>query len=136
MARTQKMRPLNDAKSAVIAENILKQNPAFLPSTDDAFEQKVIVTNHIPEYRRVVFLNGRDNGFPLDFHYSSKTHPIKIYKLLHGQEYDLSVEVIEHLEACREPIYSYRKNMAGHQEHYISSWKYLYQLRNVSNRVA
>ena len=130
MARPQKMR-LNDAKSAVIAEKHLDS------STEDYDPNAALVmSNHIPEYRRVVFLNGRDNGYPLDFHYSSKTHPVKIYKLFHGREYDLPVEVIEHLEGCREPIYSRRIGANGLNEDYISSYKYIFQLRNVSKSVA
>lgn len=130
MARTRKMRRLNDAKSEVIAENVLKENPEGLPPVDHAKIEKVVVAQHIPEYRDIVFLNGRDPGYPLDFHYSSKTHPLKIYKLIHGSQYKLPLEVIEHLESRSEPVYGYRKGMDGHPEMYILSRKFFFQCRN------
>ena len=136
MARIQRMRKLNDAKSEVIAENILKQNPEGFESTDDNIHAQVVVTNHVPEYRRVVFINRRDPGYPLDFHYASKTHPLKIYKLLHGIEYNLPVEVIEHLEGCAENQYAYRKGLDGHPEMYVSGRKYIFQLRNPPKKAA
>lgn len=129
------MRPLNDAKAEVIAENVLKQNPEGFESTDD-YVAPVVISNHIPEFRKVIFLNGRDPGLPLDFHYASKNHPLKTYKLLHGHEYNLQVEVIEHLESCSEPQYGYRRGMDGHPEMYIVSRKFLYQLRNAPTKAA
>lgn len=128
MARPRKMQRLNDAKPEVIAENILKQDPEGLPKTEDAAPQ-IVVSPTIPEYRKVVFINGRDSGYPLEFHYCTKTHPLKQYKLLHGFEYNLPVEVIEHLEQCNEPIYAYRKGLDGHPEMYVISRKYHFQLR-------
>jgi hypothetical protein len=129
MARPRKMRRLNDAKSEVIAENVLQENPQGFQSTEDLINEKVVIAKHIPEYRKVVFINGRDPGYPLDFHYSSKTHPLKIYKLLHGKEYDLPVEIIEHLESCSEPVYAYRRGLDGHPEMYVVSRKYIFQCR-------
>lgn len=136
MARPQRMRRLNDAKSEVIAENVLKQNPDGLPSTDDMVSEPVVVAKQIPEYRKVQFLNGRDPGYPLDFHYASSTHPLKIYKLIHGHEYNLPVEIIDHLESCNEPQYGYRKGADGHPEMYVVSRKYIFQLRNVPKKAA
>ena len=136
MARTQRMRRLNDAKSEVIAENILKQDPEGLQKTEDVQLDQVVITKHIPEYRTVVFLNGRDPGYPLDFHYASATHPLKLYKLLHGHEYKLPVEIIEHLESCNEPQYAYRRGLDGHPEMYIVSRKYIFQLRNPPKKAA
>lgn len=136
MARTQRMRRLNDAKSEVIAENILKQDPEGLQKTEDVQLDQVVITKQIPEYRTVVFLNGRDPGYPLDFHYASATHPLKLYKLLHGHEYKLPVEIIEHLESCNEPQYAYRRGLDGHPEMYIVSRKYIFQLRNPPKKAA
>lgn len=136
MARTQRMRRLNDAKSEVIAENILKQDPEGLQKTEDMQIDRVVIAKQIPEYRQVVFLNGRDPGYPLDFHYASATHPLKIYKLLHGQEYKLPVEIIEHLEGCNEPQYGYRRGLDGHPEMYITSRKYIFQLRTPPKKAA
>lgn len=126
MARPRKK--LNEAKSEVIAQEILKENPEGLPDLPD--ESEIVIAKVMPVARRIVFINGRDPGYPLEFHYHSKTHPLKHYKLLHGHEYTLTEEIIEHLEGCREPQYAYRKGLDGHQEHYICSYKYIFQCRN------
>jgi len=85
----------------------------------------------VPEHRRVQFLNGRDPGIPLEFHYSTKTHPLKQYKLIHGHEYDLPIEVIEHIESCAERNYGYRTGADGHPEMYTKSLKYIFQCKSV-----
>lgn len=136
MARTRKMRRLNDAKSEVIAEHVLKENPEGLPPVDYAKTEKVVVAKYVPEYRDIIFLNGRDPGYPLDFHYSSKTHPLKIYKLIHGAQYKLPIEVIEHLESRSEPVYGYRKGFDGHPEMYVLSRKFFFQCRNAPRAAA
>jgi hypothetical protein len=135
MARPRKMRKLNDAKAEVIAENVLQENPEGLPPVDHKSMEKIVIAKEIPKMRKITFLNGRDPGYPLDFHYSSKTHPLKIYKLLHGHDYELSEEVIDHLESCNEPQYAYRKGMDGHPQMYVESRKYIFQCRN-SKKVA
>lgn len=131
MARTQRNRRLNDAKSEVIAENVLKENPEGLPPVDHAKVEKIIIAKYVPEYREVTFLNGRDPGYPLDFHYASKTHPLKQYRLLHGQNYRLPLEIIDHLESRSEPVYGYRKGLDGHPEMYVTSRKFIFQCRNL-----
>lgn len=130
MARPRKMRRLNDAKSEVIAENVLQENPEGLPPIDYSQGEKVVIAKQIPKYRKIVFLNGRDPGVALMFHYSSKTHPLKNYTLFHGYEHELPEEVIEHLEQCHEPQYAYRKGTNGHPEQYTESVKYIFQCRN------
>lgn len=128
MAKTQKR--LNDAKSEVIEENILKENPEGLPS-----ESEIVVATEIPPMQRVIFLNGRDPGYPLDFHYHSKTHPLKQYTLYHGKEVDLPIEIIEHLETCAERQYGYRPGPNGHPEMYVKALRYIFQCKPVK-RVA
>lgn len=123
MARTPKK--LNDASVAVVEENILKENPEGFPNT------AVVIANEIPEMRKIVFINNRDPGVALQFHYSSKTHPLHQYTLYHGFEHELPVEIIEHLESCAEPQYAYRKNPEGHPEHYVKSHKYIFQCKPV-----
>ena len=130
MARTRRARKLNDAKSEVIAENVLKEYPEGLPPIDVKQIDRIVVAQNIPKYRKITFLNGRDPGYPLDFHYASGTHPLKIYKLLHGHDYELPEEIIEHLESCNEPQYSYRKGADGHPQMFIESRKYIFQCRN------
>ena len=135
MARPRKLPKLGEAKSEVIAENFLKQDPEELEKCAD-LDTRIVVAHHVPAYRRVVFLNGRDPGFTLEFHYSSATHPLKSYKLVHGKEYDLPEEVIENLEGCNEPQYGYRPGMDGHPEMYVISKKYIFQLRNAPKKSA
>lgn len=136
MARIQRLRRLNDAKSEVIAENVLKQNPEGHASTEDVKIEQVVIAKKMPEYRRIIFINGRDPGYPLDFHYSSSTHPLKKYTLFHGFEHELPIEIIEHLESCAECQYGYRKGVDGHPEMYVSGKKYLYQFRNPPKKAA
>ena len=133
MARVQRVRRLNDAKSEVIAANILKQNP---DGFEEAHAPQVVVMNHIPEYKRMVFLNGRDPGVALHFHYSSATHPLKHYTLYHGYEHELPVEVIDHLESCAENHYGYRKNVHGDIEQFVDSRKYIFSFRNAPKKAA
>lgn len=125
MARPQNK--LNDAKSEVIEENFLKQNPEGF--ADDA--NRIVIANVIPEMRYVQFLNGRDPGHELMFHYHSKTHPLKHYTLFHGKEYNLPVEIIEHLENCAERVYGYKQNEEGHPQMYVKSLKYIFQCKSV-----
>jgi len=127
---------LNEAKSEVIQEEILKENPEGLPEipSDLPGAEGIVTSTHIPEMRRIIFVNGRDPGYPLEFHYHTKTHPLKQYKLLHGHEYDLPVEVIEHLEGCNEPVYAYRTGLDGHPEMYIKSKKFIFQCRTAPRK--
>lgn len=129
-----RIRRLADEKEEVVNENILKAEPEGQPPLPNI--DKIVVMKNVPEYRRVTFLNGRDPGYPLDFHYHSATHPLKIYKLFHGKDYDLPIEIIEHLENRKEPQYAYRKGENGFQEHYICGYKYIFQLRNVPKNKA
>jgi hypothetical protein len=124
MARPQKR--LNDAKSEVIEDNFLKQDPEGLPDSSG-----IVIAKHIPPMRRIIFLNGRDPGQELMFHYHSSTHPLKHYTLFHGKEYDLSEEVIQHLENCAERQYGYRQGQSGHPEMYTKSLKYIFQCKSV-----
>lgn len=125
MARPKK---LNDATSEIIQKNVLEENPEGFPQ---AKEEVIVIAKEIPKIEKIVFRNDRDPGIPLEFHYSSKTHPLKLYKLLDGQEYDLPVEVIEHLEDRKIPISGYRRGVDGHPERYISGYKYNFSLKTV-----
>jgi len=89
---------------------------------------KVVVVNQVPQVEKIIFRNQRDPGYPLEFHYASKTHPFKQYTLVDGQEYSLPKEVIKNLESCRENIEKYRKNqhtnlpeifIAGYKTHFV-----------------
>lgn len=126
-----------DASSEVIERNFLEENPEGLKTTHRTEEEQegVQVATYVPTYRRVQFINGRDPGCPLEFHYHTKTHPRKKYILFHGKDYDLPEEVISHLEDCAIPQYAYRVNpYSGAPEAYAKSMKYLYQLRNATSR--
>lgn len=125
MPKVQKSQ-LNDKASAVIEDNILLENPEGLPD-----QAGLVKCTSIPEMRKVQFVNGRDPGYPLDFHYHSKTHPLKQYTLHHGFDYDLPEEIIDHLENCCERQYGYRKSREGHPEMYVKGLKYLFQCKSV-----
>lgn len=125
---------LNDKSGEVIERNFLQETPDCLPT-----EQKVVIAKEVPSYERVIFVNNRDPGCALYFHYCTKTHPLKHYTLMHGLEYDLPTEVIKHLEgqnkndpyACHSRIYSERKNYEGLPENYVSGYKPYFQCRTV-----
>ena len=120
---------LNDKPVEYIEENILKQDPEGIEPCQDITE-KVVIAPVMPEYRKVQFINGRDPGQELMFHYHSKTHPLKHYTLFHGKEYDLPVEIIEHLENCAETQYGYRPGPNGHPEMYRKGYKYIFQCKS------
>ncbi len=86
-------------------------------------ENQVVVINETPKFEKVTFRNQRDPGYPLDFHYASKSHPFKQYHLVDGAQYDMPIEVIKNLEACRENIHKYRKNSEGIPEVYTAGYK-------------
>src|SRR5882672_273149 len=109
---------LNNAKSEVINNNFLLENP------DIPLEPLVQVFTEIPKMETITFTNHRDPGITLNFHYASKTHPIKHYDLVHGQQYTLPVEVIKHLEgqnghdpySCHKRLYGKRMRSDGVSE--------------------
>lgn len=84
---------------------------------------KVVSTNEMPRFEKIVFRNQRDPGHTLEFHHASKNHPFKQYKLIDGHEYTLPVEVIRSLEGCRENIEKYRRNADGIPEIYVAGYK-------------
>jgi hypothetical protein len=86
-------------------------------------ENQVVVAQEIPHVEMITFRNQRDPGYPLEFHYASKTHPFKQYKLIDGHKYSLPLEVIRNLESCRENIEKYRRNSEGLPEVYIAGYK-------------
>jgi hypothetical protein len=86
-------------------------------------EDQIVIVDEVPKFERVTFRNQRDPGHVLEFHYASKTHPFKQYKLIDGKQYDLPIEVIKNLERCRENIEKYRRNSEGIPEIYVSGYK-------------
>lgn len=86
-----------------------KVHAAFLQEEveDLPINQTITRNRHKPNMRRVVFSNMRDPGQPLDFHYSSGTHPLKMYTLYHDKPVELPEEVIEHLENCGQLLYKW-----------------------------
>lgn len=84
---------------------------------------EVVVVPVMPKLEKIIFRNQRDPGYPLEFHYASKDHPFKQYKLIDGHEYTLPTEVIKNLEGCRENIEKYRKNSDGIPEIYVAGYK-------------
>jgi hypothetical protein len=117
-------------KEEKIAVETLQENHLAGPA-DETIEQvakelkenQVVVVEQMPHVERVIFRNQRDPGHPLEFHYASKTHPFKQYKLIDGESYQLPFEVIKNLEQCRENIEKYRRNSQGLPEVYVAGYK-------------
>lgn len=87
-------------------------------------ENEIVIMADIPQMEKIIFRNQRDPGYPLEFHYASKSHPFKMYTLTDGQEYTLPKEVIRNLEGCRENIEKYRKSShSGLPEIYVAGYK-------------
>lgn len=86
-------------------------------------ENEVVIMDEMPRFEKITFRNQRDPGYPLEFHYSSKSHPFKMYKLIDGAQYDIPIEVIKNLESCRENIHKYRRSSEGIPEVYIAGYK-------------
>lgn len=120
----KKQNTLGDSKAEIVEEEFLKENPA---GYEDA--KKIVVAKVIPEMKKITFINERDPGKPLEFHYASATHPLKHYTLYHGYDYLLTDEVINHLENCAEKIYGYRRSEQGKPEMYTKSLKYIFRCK-------
>ena len=86
-------------------------------------EDQVVIAPVVERHEKIVFRNQRDPGHPLEFHYASKTHPFKQYKLIDGKEYTLPLEVVRNLEGCRNNIEKYRRNADGIPEIFISGYR-------------
>ena len=84
---------------------------------------KVVPVFSAPRFEKIIFRNQRDPGYPLEFHYSSATHPYKSYNLIDGKEYFLPTEVVRNLEGCRENVEKYRRDADGNPQIYIAGYK-------------
>lgn len=124
---------LNNASSEVIERNILQENPEGLPHGLPDARTGLVMASYIPEMRRIMFVNDRDPGCPLEFHFHSKTHPLKQYILYHGKEYTLPLEIIDHLESCSIPSYGYRKGTSDHPEMFKTGVKYNFRCKEIRN---
>lgn len=114
--------------------NLLLEEPEM------PIESVVHIARELPKTEEIIFLNNRDAGtnLPLEFHFHSKTHPLKRYKLYNGQRYTLPVEVIRHLEgqsesdpySCHKREYGERQGPYG-TELYVTNYISYYQCRPV-----
>jgi len=119
---------LNDAPKEVVEKNFLNEDIEDLGIETEA--KPVLVAKEVPAMEIITFVNNRDPGVPLYFHYHSKTHPLKHYTLAHGSKYTLPVEVIRHLEgesvndpwSCHTRKYSRRMREDGVSETYASAY--------------
>lgn len=127
---------LNSKPSEYIEQNVLMENPEGLPPCHTVPDMGAIVmAKKIPPMKHIEFVNQRDPGYPLDFHYHSKNHPLKHYTLYHGKRYDLSEEIVDHLESCAERQYGYRAGPNGHPEMYVKGLKYNFRCQPVKRAV-
>ena len=128
-----KNKTLNDCDKETIEKNFLQEEQYDLPN------EKVHVYHEVPKTCKIVFMNNRDPGAPLYFHYRSKTHPLHHYELHHGQTYDLPIEVAQHLEgqrkgdewACHKRMYARRMRQDGVSEVYANQYVPYFQLKTV-----
>ena len=117
-----------------VEKSFLEEDPTDVPT-----EQKVVIAQEIPKMEKIIFQNMRDPGVTLHFHFHSKTHPLKHYDLIHGQEYELPVEVIKHLEgenkwdpyACHQRLYGRRMKADGVSECFVNGYKPYFNLKHV-----
>lgn len=115
--RKEKVEDLQENHLVGISEETVEESAKALKVDE------IVVCNSDPKYERVVFRNHRDPGHVLDFHYMSKTHPFKMYKLIDGHTYDLPIEVIKNLESCKMPVEKYRRNKDNLPEIYIAGYR-------------
>lgn len=129
---------LDDCSKDVIEKNHLQEfmdEDLGIP-TD---EKPVIVATEIPKMETILFINNRDPGVPLMFHYHSKTHPLKHYTLVHGMKYTLPTEIVRHLEgevdsdpwSCHTRKYSRRMKEDGISETYASAYVSNFQCKPI-----
>jgi hypothetical protein len=131
--RKKMTKKLNEMDSETVHKNFLSEEPE-IPT-----EKKIVTSVHIPRMVKIRFLNNRDPGVCLHFHYSSKTHPLKHYDLMHGFEYELSEEVVGHLEgtlrndpfSCHQRTYSRRMRDDGISETYASGYVPYFQCQTL-----
>lgn len=125
---------LNDMSSEKIEENFLEEQP------DIPMNEKIVVEKvPIPKMEEIIFINNRDPGCALQFHYKSKTHPLKQYTLYHGHKHELPVEVINHLEgtnendpwSCHARKYTMQERPDGTKEPVASSYVSYFQCKSV-----
>lgn len=111
-------------------------NPYSVPM--DLPNKEVVLQSNMPTMVRIRFFNLRDPGRELKFFLKTATHPLHHYTLFHDKEYDLPLEVVQHLEgmnpkmpnSCMMPIRKDKLADDGIQsQSYISSWKSLFQCK-------
>lgn len=127
------VKKLNEMDSETVHKNFLEEEPE-IPT-----EKKVVTCANIPKMVKVRFLNNRDPGCPLHFHYQSANHPLKHYDLMHGFEYTLPEEVVSHLEgtnkidpySCHKRTYSRRMRDDGISETYASGYVPYFQCQTI-----
>jgi len=124
------MKKINEGSKEVIEKNFLQEEQE-LPNTT------VHVYKEVPQTAKGIFINNRDPGVALMFHYSSKTHPLHHYTLYHGQECELPLEVINHLEgmnsfdpwSCHRRMYGKRTLPDGSSEIFENGYQSYFQFK-------
>lgn len=129
------VKKLNEQNSEAIEKNFLSEDCAGLPN------QTVHVYKEIPKMVKGVFINNRDPGVALMFHYKSKTHPLHHYTLYHGVKTELPEEIVFHLEgmndydpySCHRRLYGRKMNEdAGTSETYVNGYSSNFQFKRMA----
>jgi hypothetical protein len=113
----------------------------FLTEEPDVDLNKIVhpysASMPIPQFRWITFMNNRDPGTTLHFHYASQNHPLRHYDLVHGQNYNLPEEVIRHLEgnndidqwSCHKRLYGRRMKSDGVTEVFVNGYTPYFQCK-------
>lgn len=131
-----KPRNLGELDKETVDRNFLSEQP-------DIDVNKVVhphsASMPVPTFSEIVFMNNRDPGITLHFHYASKTHPLRHYDLVHGQTYRLQDEVIRHLEgtneqdmwSCHKRLYGRRMKSDGVTETFVNGYTPYFQCKHL-----
>lgn len=127
---------LNDCSGETIEKNFLEEE-MDIPVNEVVHPH--CASQPIPKMEEIIFINNRDPGVTLHFHYASKTHPLRLYDLIHGQKYTLQEEVIQHLEgtnpfdpwACHQRLYGVQTMSDGTVKPCVTGYKSNFQCKPV-----
>lgn len=123
----------------IISEGKAQSGTQLLLENEDMPAELVVhLAKEIPEEQEVIFINNKDPSQVLEFHYHTKTHPLKHYKLIPGQKRKLPVEVIKHLEgqSDKDPYSCHRREyeerfVDGSTQLFVRNYVSYYQCRPV-----
>lgn len=102
------------------------------PAHEEHLEMQEEIKNksYADTKRMYEFYNTEEPGMMLKFTYGSSKNP-KRYELFHGGKYELTEDVVRHLESKQTPIWAWRPSGDGRMAKSLTGWKPRFQLREV-----